>query len=155
VHGDDEIGTLTLTMYGSDVDALVMSPTEYQLSCHMHEPAPPDFGNYVLSPMPGTLISFAVKVRITSTQCIPLYPAPVLLCSCTHLRVMILTLNTSSQEGDVVELGQELCVVEAMKMQNIIRSHKAGAKVGKLHGKVGASLRADEILVEFEKNVEP
>ena len=59
------------------------------------------------------------------------------------------------QEGDVVELGQELCVVEAMKMQNIIRSHKAGAKVGKLHGKVGASLRADEILVEFEKHVEP
>ena len=54
-----------------------------------------------------------------------------------------------------MELGQELCVVEAMKMQNIIRSHKAGAKVEKLHGKVGASLRADEILVEFEKHVEP
>jgi len=119
VHGEDEIGMLTLTMYGSDVDVLVMSPKEYELSCHMHVPKPLDFGNYVLSPMPGTLMSFAVK------------------------------------EGDVVELGQELCVVEAMKMQNIIRSHKAGAKVGKLHGKVGASLRADEILVEFEKHVEP
>ena len=54
---------LTLTMYGSDVDVIVMSLTEYQLSCHMHEPEPIDFGNYVLSPMPGTLISFAVKVR--------------------------------------------------------------------------------------------
>ena len=54
-----------------------------------------------------------------------------------------------------MELGQELCVVEAMKMQNIIRSHKTGAKVGKLHGKVGASLHADEILVEFEKQLEP
>ncbi len=63
VHGEDEIGMLTLTMYGSDVDVIVMSLTEYQLSCHMHEPEPIDFGNYVLSPMPGTLISFAVKVR--------------------------------------------------------------------------------------------
>ena len=55
-----------------------------------------------------------------------------------------------TQEGDVVELGQELCVVEALKMQNVIRSHKAGATVGKLFGKVGSSLRADEILLEFE-----
>ena len=38
-----------------------------------------------------------------------------------------------------------------MKMQNVIRSHKAGAKVEKLLGVVGASLRADEILIEFEK----
>ena len=51
----------------------------------------------------------------------------------------------------MVEMGQELCVVEAMKMQNVIRSHKAHAKVAKLHGIVGASLRADEILLEFEK----
>lgn len=55
---------LTLTMFGSDVDVLVMSPKEYELSCHMHVPKPLDFGNYVLSPMPGTLMSFAVKVGI-------------------------------------------------------------------------------------------
>ena len=54
------------------------------------------------------------------------------------------------QEGDVVEMGQELCVVEAMKMQNVIRSHKAGATVGKLYGEVGASPRTDEILIEFD-----
>eukprot|EP00579_Thalassiosira_antarctica_P001903 CAMPEP_0201870296 /NCGR_PEP_ID=MMETSP0902-20130614/3447_1 /ASSEMBLY_ACC=CAM_ASM_000551 /TAXON_ID=420261 /ORGANISM="Thalassiosira antarctica, Strain CCMP982" /LENGTH=850 /DNA_ID=CAMNT_0048395887 /DNA_START=152 /DNA_END=2704 /DNA_ORIENTATION=- len=115
VHGDDEIGMLKLTMYGSNADILVMSPAEYQLACHMEEPIPVDLGDFVLSPMPGTLISFAVK------------------------------------EGDVVEMDQELCVLEAMKMQNVIRSHKAGATVGKLHGEVGASLRADEILLEFEK----
>jgi len=115
VHGDDEVGMLKLTMYGLDADILVMSPDEYKLARHMEEPVPLDLGDFVLSPMPGTLISFAVK------------------------------------EGDVVELGQELCVVEAMKMQNIIKSHKAGATVSKLHGEVGASLRADEILLEFEK----
>lgn len=118
VHGDDEIGTLKLTMYGSNADILVMSPAEYKLACHMKEPTPVDLGNFVLSPMPGTLVSFAVK------------------------------------EGDVVELDQELCVLEAMKMQNVIRSHKAGATVGKLYGEVGASLRADEVLLEFEKESE-
>ena len=63
----------------------------------------------------------------------------------------VLFFINQKQKGDVVEMGQELCVVEAMKMQNIIRSHKAGARVSKLHGEVGASLRADEILLEFEK----
>mmetsp|Transcript_14985 Transcript_14985/g.21286 ORF Transcript_14985/g.21286 Transcript_14985/m.21286 type:complete len:829 (-) Transcript_14985:54-2540(-) len=113
VHGECETGTMTVTMYGADVDVLVMSRAEYELARLMKEPIPKDYGNFVMSPMPGTLISFAVK------------------------------------EGDVVEMGQELCVVEAMKMQNVIRSHKAGAVVGKLHGEVGASLRADEILIEF------
>ena len=50
-------------MYGSDADILVMSPDEYKLACHMNEPKEVDLGNFVLSPMPGTLISFAVKVR--------------------------------------------------------------------------------------------
>ena len=39
-------------------------------------------------------------------------------------------------------------------MQNVIRSHKAGATVGKLYGEVGASLRAVEVLLEFEKESE-
>lgn len=50
-------------MFGADADVLVMSPAEYQLACHMLEPAPLDLGDFVLSPMPGTLVSFAVKVR--------------------------------------------------------------------------------------------
>ena len=45
------------------LDILIMSPGEYQLACHMNEPKEKDLGNFVLSPMPGTLISFAVKVR--------------------------------------------------------------------------------------------
>ncbi len=54
---------LKLTMYGSDADVLVMSPGEYRLACHMNEPKPKDLGNFVMSPMPGTLISFGVEVR--------------------------------------------------------------------------------------------
>ena len=53
---------LKLTMFGLDADILVMSRGEYELACHMNKPIPKDFGNFVLSPMPGTLISFAVEV---------------------------------------------------------------------------------------------
>lgn len=71
VHGDDEVGTIKLTMFGSDAEILVMSPDEYQLARHMNEPKEVDLGNFVLSPMPGTLISFAVKVRCnTNAVCL-------------------------------------------------------------------------------------
>jgi hypothetical protein len=42
---------------------MVISKGEYELATLMKEPIPKDWGNFVLSPMPGTLISFAVKVR--------------------------------------------------------------------------------------------
>lgn len=51
-------------------------------------------------------------------------------------------------EGDHVETGQELCIVEAMKMQNIIRSPRAGT-IGKCRASEGSSLRADEVIIEF------
>ena len=65
VHGEDEVGQLKLTMFGLDADFLVMTPGEYELTRHMKEPVPVDLGDYVMSPMPGTLVSFAVKVRRT------------------------------------------------------------------------------------------
>ena len=36
-------------------------------------------------------------------------------------------------------------------MQNVIRSNKAGATGGKLHGEVGESLCAENVLLELEK----
>lgn len=51
-------------MYGADADVLVMSLPEYRLARHMLEPAPLDLGDFVLSPMPGTLVSFAVEVCV-------------------------------------------------------------------------------------------
>jgi hypothetical protein len=55
---------MKLTMFGSDARVMVMSLGEYELARHMKKPIPKDWGNFVLSPMPGTLISFAVKVRV-------------------------------------------------------------------------------------------
>ena len=47
-----------------------------------------------------------------------------------------------------MEIGQEICTIEAMKMQNIIRSPRAGI-IQSLNAKEDASLMADEILAEF------
>jgi propionyl-CoA carboxylase alpha chain len=52
-------------------------------------------------------------------------------------------------EGDSVEAGQPLAVVEAMKMENILRAEKAGV-VRKVEAKAGDSLAVDAVILEFE-----
>ncbi len=52
-------------------------------------------------------------------------------------------------EGDRVEAGQPLAVVEAMKMENILRAEKAGM-VKTINAKPGDSLAVDAVILEFE-----
>jgi len=52
-------------------------------------------------------------------------------------------------EGDKVEAGQPLAVVEAMKMENILRAEKS-ATVKKVNAKAGESLAVDAIILELE-----
>ena len=73
---------------------------------------PADMSKYLLSPMPGLLVSLAVA------------------------------------EGDEVKEGQELAVVEAMKMENSLRALQDGV-VASVNAEVGASLAVDEIIIEF------
>ena len=51
--------------------------------------------------------------------------------------------------GDTVEAGQPLAVVEAMKMENILRAEKAG-KVKAVNAAQGESLAVDAIILEME-----
>ena len=51
--------------------------------------------------------------------------------------------------GDTVEEGQEVAVVEAMKMQNVLRAPKRG-RVKAAHAKPGDTLAVDQTIVEFE-----
>ncbi|NNC71831.1 MAG: ATP-grasp domain-containing protein, partial [Sphingomonadaceae bacterium] len=60
---------------------------------------------------------------------------------------LITTLHVS--EGDAVENGQPLAVVEAMKMENILRAEKAGV-VSAVLAAEGDSLMADDVILEFE-----
>jgi propionyl-CoA carboxylase alpha chain len=53
------------------------------------------------------------------------------------------------KQGDKVEAGQPLAVVEAMKMENILRAEKAGV-VAKVDAQPGDSLAVDAVILEFE-----
>ena len=60
---------------------------------------------------------------------------------------LLVALNV--KEGDKVEAGQPLAVVEAMKMENILRAEKS-ATVKKVNAKAGESLAVDAIILELE-----
>jgi propionyl-CoA carboxylase alpha chain len=57
--------------------------------------------------------------------------------------------RVSVQPGDKVVEGQELLVIEAMKMQNIIKSELEG-EVKAVNIKGGDSVHADDILIQFK-----
>lgn len=60
---------------------------------------------------------------------------------------LLVTLNVA--EGDKVEAGQPLAVIEAMKMENILRAEKSGV-VKTVNAAAGESLAVDAIILELE-----
>jgi propionyl-CoA carboxylase alpha chain len=53
------------------------------------------------------------------------------------------------EEGQEVKAGEPLVVVEAMKMENVLRAERDG-KVARLRAKPGDSLAVDQVILEFE-----
>ena len=91
----------------------------------------------VLDPRTAALAGYMIEKTPPDLSKYLLCPMPGLL---TQLHVA---------EGDKVEAGQPLAVVEAMKMENILRAEKAGV-VKKVEAKAGDSLAVDAVIVEFE-----
>ena len=58
-------------------------------------------------------------------------------------------LSVKVAEGDTVEAGQALVIVEAMKMENLLLS-TAKAKIAKIHVSAGDRLESGTILISFE-----
>jgi len=58
-------------------------------------------------------------------------------------------ISVSVEPGQTVSEGQELIVIEAMKMQNIIKSEREG-KIKSVSCKAGDSVTVDALLIEFE-----
>jgi propionyl-CoA carboxylase alpha chain len=59
-----------------------------------------------------------------------------------------LVVSMDVEAGQTVREGEVVCVIEAMKMQNIIRAEREGV-VKTVNAKSGDSVAADEVLVEF------
>jgi propionyl-CoA carboxylase alpha chain len=51
--------------------------------------------------------------------------------------------------GDAVVEGQSLCIIEAMKMQNVVKSEIEGT-IKRVNVKAGDSVAVDELLIQFE-----
>ncbi|MEM6626961.1 MAG: biotin/lipoyl-containing protein, partial [Pseudomonadota bacterium] len=60
-----------------------------------------------------------------------------------------LVVSMDVEMGQSVKSGEAVCIVEAMKMQNIIRASADGV-VKTINAGAGDSVAADEVLVEFE-----
>lgn len=57
-------------------------------------------------------------------------------------------LSISVKIGDEVASGQELCILEAMKMNNAIRANRAG-KISAIHVTPGDHVAHNQLLMEF------
>ncbi len=107
----DGIG-FRLTRGGATLAIKVLPPRAAELLAQMPAKQAPDLSRYLLSPMPGLLVSLAVG------------------------------------EGQEVKVGEELAVVEAMKMENVLRAERDG-KVKAIRAKAGDSLAVDQVILEF------
>ncbi|MGO4389701.1 acetyl-CoA carboxylase biotin carboxyl carrier protein subunit, partial [Microvirga sp. 2YAF29] len=54
----------------------------------------------------------------------------------------------SVSQGQEVKVGEPLCIVEAMKMENVLRAERDGT-IAKIHAKEGDSLAVDAPIMEF------
>jgi propionyl-CoA carboxylase alpha chain len=59
-----------------------------------------------------------------------------------------LVVSIAVNEGQEVKAGETLAVVEAMKMQNVLRAERDGT-VKKVHAAAGATLAVDALILEF------
>ena len=97
---------------GRTAEALVVPPTAAGYLALMLKKVAPDLSRFLLSPMPGLLVSVAVK------------------------------------PGQEVKAGEPLAVVEAMKMENVLKATQ-DAKVAVVHANAGDSLAVDQKILEF------
>ncbi len=57
--------------------------------------------------------------------------------------------SVAVEPGEKVDTGDELAIVQAMKMENILRAAQSG-KVSKIHAKAGDTLAVGQVILEFE-----
>jgi propionyl-CoA carboxylase alpha chain len=113
VQVEREEQTYRLFHDGSQADIKVITPRVAEFLQYMPVKTVPDMSSYLLSPMPGLLVSVAVS------------------------------------EGQEVNAGEELAVLEAMKMENTLTAER-DCVVSRINYEAGASLAVDDKIMEFE-----
>jgi biotin carboxyl carrier protein len=93
-------------------------------------------GTGPLMQRPPTVETSKPPVGVSSTTSAIRAPIPGVIISITV------------QVGDQVEVGQEVCVLEAMKMKNSIRAPRAG-EIGRITVKEGDHVQHHDLLFEY------
>ncbi len=91
----------------------------------------------VLSPRAAELLALMPAKKAADTSRLLLSPMPGLLSS------------IAVAQGQEVKAGEALAIVEAMKMENVLRAGRDG-RIATIRAKPGDSLAVDEVILEFE-----
>jgi propionyl-CoA carboxylase alpha chain len=91
----------------------------------------------VLSPRAAELLALMPEKQASDTSRLLLSPMPGLLSSVTV------------SQGQEVKTGEPLAIVEAMKMENILRAERDG-RIARIRAHPGDSLAVDQVILEFE-----
>ena len=84
-----------------------------ELAARMPAKAAPDHSRFLLSPMPGRVLSISVA------------------------------------KGQEVKAGEALCVIDAMKMENVLRAERDG-RIARIAATEGDSVSVDQVILEFD-----
>jgi propionyl-CoA carboxylase alpha chain len=91
----------------------------------------------ILPPRAAELLALMPEKQPSDTSRLVLSPMPGLLSS------------VAVEQGQEVKTGEPLAVVEAMKMENILRAERDG-RIARIRAKPGDSLAVDQVILEFE-----
>ena len=101
-----------LTYGGASSRVIVRSARAARLAARMPAKPPPDLSRFLLSPMPGLVVSLSV------------------------------------QPGQKVKAGEALCVVDAMKMENVLHAER-DAMVDEIKVAPGDSVQVEQVIMTF------
>jgi propionyl-CoA carboxylase alpha chain len=91
----------------------------------------------VLSPRAAELQALMPKKQPSDTTRLLLSPMPGMLSS------------VAVEQGQEVKAGEPLAIVEAMKMENVLRAERDG-RIAHIRANPGDSLAVDQVILEFE-----
>jgi len=132
---DRPLGNIVINKEGKEVEALIQycgRTAEGYLLRYLGS----EQEVIIRTPKEHKLSHHMLKPEVKDFSKFLLCPMPGTLISC------------SVKEGQVVEAGQQLVVVEAMKMQNVLKAERAGV-VKTVKKLVGQPLKVDEVIIEF------
>ena len=99
--------------------------------------APEEYNSRANARAAAELLALMPEKKAPDTSRLLLSPMPGLLSS------------VAVTQGQDIKVGEPLAVVEAMKMENVLRAERDG-RIARIRANPGDSLAVDQVILEFE-----